>query len=259
MFHRQTMIAWLLGLGLAAGSVLAQEPQFEPFMFKGMRTGVGFDYFSRTVLANERDSRVQSYFFTLDSEFEWQGGLKVGLILGFASSSFDEMTFRRLPVSIELNVGFISGFLIGPEIRQRIISLSDFELSADAQFLVFLGKRSRWDIPGLAVDGTVDGRPNWMRLRAGGILTLQKWINFFPYVAVRYDNFWGKFKLEQEIERLTGTEDKEFSGRVDLSATLGTTYIIIPKLSVTAEATYYPDKSWKGSGFAVAVRLLFGL
>ena len=78
-------------------------------------------------------------------------------ILGYAmpGSSYDELTFRELPISVELDVGTIKGYLIGGEIRKSIIYATHLQIDVLGQFLYYTGTKKEWEIPDLAVDGTV--------------------------------------------------------------------------------------------------------
>ena len=106
---------------------------------------LGFEFFSRTVgwngdNENKYTSKLKSYLFTLKMEFEIQEGLFLDLLLGYSSSNYDEMVFRELPFSVELDVGGISGYLFGGEIHKNLISPGDFKIGVFGQFAFYLGK-----------------------------------------------------------------------------------------------------------------------
>jgi hypothetical protein len=99
--------------------------------------GVGFEYFNRTISWDEGEltSPLKSLMLTLNADIEVIDGLTLGAIVGFASSNYDALMFKELPISLELKVGSISGFVLGVEAEFVLYSTYDFALNAIGQFL----------------------------------------------------------------------------------------------------------------------------
>jgi len=188
------------------------------------KPGIGFEYFNREVnifsknedgewVEDEADSRLKSYFLTLSLEFGLQAGFTFTPIIGYSVSDYDSLIFRKLPFSIELDVGGINGYLIGAELKKSLISAQDFEIGAAGQIMYYAGRKQEWSVPGLNVEGSIQGRPYWLRGTIGPVIEYKGFDSVFPYLSVSYNRLWGKFTLEQEILDLTGEEEKKVTGK----------------------------------------------
>jgi hypothetical protein len=208
---------------------------------------LGFEFFSRTVgwngdNENNYTSKLKSYLFTLKMEFEIQEGLFLDLLLGYSSSNYDEMVFRELPFSVELDVGGISGYLFGGEIQKNLISPGNFKIGLFGQFAFCLGTKKEWDISGLNVPGKIEGNPTWMRAVAGPLLTYQRFNDFYPYLFLSFNYLWGSFEMEETVQTLKGNEKKKFSGEGLIGISLGTIYELTDSFSLKGEVIVFPYK-----------------
>ncbi len=101
----------------------AQDQEEGMFQAVSITPGIGFEFFSRTITWDDGQytSKLKSSFFTFNTEFEFRKGFFINAILGYAmpGSSYDELTFRELPISVELDVGTIKGYLAGAEIKKK--------------------------------------------------------------------------------------------------------------------------------------------
>jgi len=193
--------------------------------------GIGFEFFSRTITwddaqDNQYTSRLKSYFFTFNTEIEFGKGFFFNAILGYAipGSSYDKLTFRELPFSIELDVGTIKGYLVGAEIKKNLIYAKDLRIDVLGQFFYYMGSKKEWEVPDLAVEGTVEGDPSWMRASIGPVFTYTGFDSFYPYLYLNFNKLWGKFKMVQTIQDLTGSEDMPHGDRVDFGFTVSVMY-----------------------------------
>ncbi len=222
-----------------------------------VKSGIGFEYFNRAVSLNddEASSSLSSYLFTLNAEFETQGGFFLNVMAGFSLSEFDSITYRELPFSIELESGKIGGYLLGGKIKKSIITLNDFEIGGTAEFVYYIGKEKEWEISDLSVPGTVTGKPSWMRALAGAVITYKGYDYFYPYVSIGYNKLWGTFTLEETIQNLKGTEEKKISGKSNISTVVGTVYELTNALSINAEIKLFPYKD--GVDFGLLFKAMY--
>ncbi|TET75454.1 MAG: hypothetical protein E3J56_00580 [Candidatus Aminicenantes bacterium] len=249
-------LAALLILSLCSFSYAQfQEEESSPRI--SIKPGIGFEYFSRTISWDDDkySSNLKSYFFILNVEFEIQEGFSLNALAGYSFSNFDSLIFRELPFSVELDVGDMSGFLFGGEIKKSIFSINDFEVEGLGQFVYYLGSKKEWDIPDLNVEGSVTGKPWWMRASAGPVITYTGFDYFYPYIYLSYNKLWGKFKMEQTIQELSGSEDKKITGKSVFSTSLGAIYEVFDALTLKAEASFMPYN--KGLDFGVMLRAMY--
>lgn len=253
-------------LFLASASLAQVQEQFWRMT---VRPNLGFEYFQREVdlfsfdpdkeewIKDEVSTKLKSYFITLNIGVELQEGFYLAPILGYSVSNHGDLMFRRLPFSVELGVGGISGVLFGGEIEKRLLTLRDVELGLFGQFVYYLGKEETWDVPGLSVEGDVTGKPFWLRGLVGPFLIYRGFYDFSPYLRLCYSRHWGKFKLEQKIGDLNRNEEKKMIGKSQISLFLGASYEITPAFHVSGEAIFMPYKKGVDSGLAVKVAYAF--
>ncbi|MCK4758987.1 MAG: hypothetical protein KAT69_03015, partial [Candidatus Aminicenantes bacterium] len=165
-----------------------QEQEQKLFNAVSISPGLGFEYFSRTIGwdDDEYTSKLKSFFLTLDAEVELQRGIYVRAVLGFSSSSYESLAFRELPVSVRLPEDYIKGFILGAEVRKKLIHSESLRVDAFGQFYYCYGNKKEWEVPGLAVEGSVKGRPTWMRAPVGFIFTYTGYETFFPYINLNF-------------------------------------------------------------------------
>jgi hypothetical protein len=225
------------------------------------RPGLELEYGSRTVGWTEdgleATSKMSSLLASLILEYEIQPGFVLAARVGYTSTSFDNLAFRRLPFSIELEAGGISGILLGAEVEKALVAGGTFNLDVVGQFLASLGFNKKWDIPGLAVEGSVQGKPTWMRASFGPVLSYRGWESITPFVYPRLDYVWGKFKLDESIQELQGSAERDIKGKALLGLGLGTDIELSTRFLLRAEAALYPREG--GTDYSFTVRTLFAL
>ncbi len=219
--------------------------------------GVGFEYFSRTINWDEETStsKLKSHFFTIDTEIEFPSELFFRAVLGFSSSNYDSLIFRELPLSIELDVGSINGYILGADVKKGLIQSEALRIDVFGQFFYGLGKKTEWEIPGLAVEGSVEGKPTWMRVSVGPVFTYTGFDSFYPYLYLSYNTLWGKFNLDQVIQDLTGNEEKKIKGESSICVSPGFTFKLSDSLSLKSEANIMPYKD--GIDFGVSIKAMY--
>ncbi len=248
--------AVLLILILACfSSALAQEQKLLNAV--SISPGIGFEYFSRTINwdDNTSTSELKSHFFTLDTEIEFSRGLFFRAVLGFSSSNYDSLIFRELPVSVELDVGNINGYILGADVKKSFIHSEALRIDVLGQFFYVWGRKTEWEIPGLAIEGSVEGKPYWMRVSVGPVFTYTGFDALYPYLYLSYNTLWGKFNLDQIIQDLTGNEEKKLKGESSICVSPGFTFKLTDSLSLKSEANLMPYKD--GVDFGVTIKVMY--
>ncbi|GAG09509.1 unnamed protein product, partial [marine sediment metagenome] len=239
----------------------AQDQKEGMFRAVSITPGIGFEFFSRTITWDDGQytSKLKSSFFTFNTEFEFGKGFLFNAILGYAmpGSSYDELTFRELPISVELDVGTIKGYLVGAEIKKSLVYAKDLQVDVLYQFFYYMGSKKEWEIPGLAVEGTVEGDPSWMRASIGPVFTYSGFDAFYPYLYLNFNKLWGKFKMVQTIQDLTGSEDIKISGASSFSASLGSIFKLTEVFGIKAEGNFIPHEDRVDFGFTVRIMYSF--
>jgi len=239
----------------------AQDQEEGMFRAASITPGIGFEFFSRTITWDDGQytSKLKSSFFTFNTEFEFGKGFFINAILGYAmpGSSYNELTFRELPISVELDVGTIKGYLVGAEIKKSLIYAKDLRVDVLGQFFYYMGTKKEWEIPDLAVEGTVEGDPSWMRASIGPVFTYKGFDSFYPYLYLNFNKLWGKFKMVQTIQDLTGSEDKKISGASSFGVSLGAIFKLTEVFGIKAEGSFIPHGDRVDFGFTVRIMYSF--
>jgi hypothetical protein len=236
----------------------AQEQEQEMLRAISITAGIGYEFFSRTITwDDDYTSRLKSYFLTFNTKFEFGKGFVFSAILGYAipGTNYKELTFRRLPISVELDVGSIKGYIVGTEIRKTFLYAKDLQVDVLGQFFYYMGTKKEWEIPDLAVEGTVEGNPSWMRVSVGPVFTYVGFESFCPYFYLNFNKLWGKFKMVEAIQDLTGSENKKISGTGSFAASLGSIFKITKTFSLITEGSFLPHGD--GVDFGLTVRAMY--
>ncbi len=239
----------------------AQDEDEGMFRAASITPGIGFEFFSRTITWDDDQytSKLKSSFFTFNTEFEFGEGLFFNAILGYAvpGSSYPELTFRELPISVSLNVGNMKGYIIGGEIRKSLVYTLELQIDVLGQFFYYTGTKKEWAIPDLVVEGTVEGTPSWMRASIGPVFTYEGFDYFYPYLYLSFNRLWGRFKMNQTIQDLEGSENKKISGLGSFCTSLGFIYELTDSLGVKAEASFIPRSEGVDLGLMIKAMYSF--
>ncbi len=252
----------------------AQDQEEGMFRAVSITPGIGFELFSRTItwddaLDVQYTSKLKSSFFTFNTEFKFRKGFFFNAILGYAmpGSSYDELTFRKLPFSRTLGVGTIKGYLFGGEIKKSLIYAKDLQIDVLGQFFYYMGTKKEWEMPNLPVEveGTMEGDPSWTRASIGPVFTYRGFDAFYPYLYINFNKLWGKFKMVQTIQDLEGSvegslegnEDIEISGASSFSASLGAIFKLTEVFSIKTEGNFIPHEDRVDFGFTVRIMYSF--
>ncbi len=241
------------------GISLAQEKEQGLFSGIKIREGIGVDYFSRTVGVKDEQTttKINTFLLTLNTEFNISEGFSLEAILGYSLSNFNDLPFRKLPVSLELDVGSIGGLLGGFFMSKRIIQGRNFEINAAGKVLYYKGLKQQWPIPGLSVDGTANGKPSWLNVQAGPVFTYTGFVSFLPYFNISYNKLWANFIMDETIQELSGSEEKKLIGKSNFSLAFGFIYEVSSRLEFKFEGLLLPHSDFKSADYGTLVRLIY--
>jgi hypothetical protein len=237
-------------------------PQTQDVSFSNafkIKPGAYFEYFARDVTWDEKQhtSELNSYIFALNIELEINEGFSVSALAGYTLSNYDSLVFRKLPFSVELDAGDVGGYIFGAEARKSLLYTNSIEFGLYGQFIYHNGKEKNWDIPGLNVSGTLTGKPTWMRAVVGPYFRFTSLRSFTPYLAVFYNNLWGKYEVNQAIQNLKGTEEKELKSKGLIDITVGTILTLSDYFFLKGEVHVMPHSDGMDLGFVAIAAFSF--
>ncbi len=250
------LIVSLLALVLFTSPLVIAQTRPQAASLSRFQPGLRFDYFSRTVRwsNDETTSELTSYIGSLILGIEFRPRFSLAAILGFSSSAFDNVMFSQLPISIDFGGGGISSYVLGGEINACLLFGPPFGIDIVGQFLAYLGANKEWDVPGLAVSGTVEGKQSWMRASIGPQFVYREFKGFSPYIYLSFDYVWGTFTMKETIQTLTGEEKKEFRGKGVFGVALGADIDLPANIRIKGEAGVYPFEG--GVDYSAVIKAL---
>jgi len=194
-----------------------------------LRPTAGFEYFKRAISWDESDevediTKLKSSLFTFRLALELNQRISLAGIFGYTLSDHGTVFNRELPLSLELSEGNTGGLLFGGELAAMLVETGDFEIGLRGEYVFYNGKQESFEIPGLAVDGSVTTKPKWQRIHAGLQLTYIRYASLYPFVRLAYDELWGKLKVDEEIQDLTGSQERTFKSRGRFNGVVGLDY-----------------------------------
>jgi hypothetical protein len=259
------------GVSLALAFFLITSSSYAQLQEEGwrmtFRPTIGFEYFQRSMnlftydteekkwIEDDTGTELKAYFITFSLGLELQEGFSLTPILGYCVSDHGAITYRRLPFSVELDVGGLSGILFGLETEKRLLTYGNIDIIVFGQFFYYSGNKKEWDIPGLDVGGTIEGKPYWLRGAIGPAFAYRGYESFSPYLRVSYNRLWGKFKLEQKIEDLEKDEEKKLIGKSQINISLGAVYELTDAFQVQGEVGLMPHRD--GVDFGLMLKAVY--
>jgi len=258
MQRRKAVSLWLFFC--LTGLVSAQSQDSSGWMQDlAVKAKAGFEYFGRTISWADADETAQlsALLFTFRPSLIVSNRVSLGAVVGYGLSDFDTITFRELPLSIELETGKIGGWLIGGELEAALWETGDFEIGVRGGYVFYKGKEDRYDIPGLAVTADVATVPQWQRIRAGLQVTYIPYAYFYPFVRISYDHLWGRFEVQQTIRDLSGSQDVDITGRGKIHVGMGLSYEPIDRFTFEGGLHVIPHSDKVDLGVSVGLSYLF--
>ncbi len=229
----------------------------------GFSAGLSLRYLSRVLKLSEEVEdvipKMTSLLASLVIEYKLQPGFSLAAHVGYSSSTFDGLTFRRLPYSLEIGTdsGSMGGILLGAEVEKSILGRTAFEVDIRGQFFASLGLNKEWKISGLAVEGSAKGKPIWMKASVGPVLTYRGWRSITPFLYPHFDYLWGNFELGQTVQDLKGNEKKDIRGKSQFGLGLGADFDLSPSLRFRGEGGLYPRGGGIDYSFMIQTLLAF--
>jgi hypothetical protein len=220
-----------------------------------IRPGLDVEFMSRTISWDDdtRTSKLKGPLGYFSLEFEPLSGLGVALIGGYAFSDPSGLVFRQLPFSIDYEAGSIGGVYIGAEVRKTLLTAGFWEIGLEGRYGFFLGSTAIFDFEEVAEDGQIDVKGHWMRVQIGPAVIYRGFELFSPFLTVAFDKLWGQFTMTQEIEDLTGSEEKAVRGKGAVSVTLGTIFEPSPHFTLRLAGTIVPCSKGEGQGLTLDI------
>jgi hypothetical protein len=259
MFQKTSVFVFLpLLLLVRPDSALAQT-DLGPIRQIQIQVGAGFEYFGRTAVWDEGDEsfKLKSMLFTLRPSLEINQRIAVEAVFGYTLSNYGLLTFRDLPLSLELDLGNQDGWMFGGGLEAALWQAGDFEIGVEGEYVYFNGKEDALEIPGLPVRGEATAAPDWQRLRAGLRFTYVPYAYFYPYARVSYDRLWGRYEVGQEIADLSGSQERNLEGRGKINAGIGLIYWPFDRLTLSGELTVLPHSDGVDLGMSAGVSYRF--
>jgi hypothetical protein len=249
----------LLTLALSCFS-LSQAEEEGMLHAKKIKTALSFEYFSRKIGWDVTySSNLRSLFFTFNLEIEFPNELSSNTIFGYSFSNYQDLTFRELPFSLEIgdNSGAVKGFIIGEEIRKGLIASEKIKIDGLGQILGCLGLKKDWNIQGLAVPGTAEGKAYWWRVSLGPVFTYTGFTSFFPYLYLNLNTLWGTFNMQEAIGEFQATEKQKIYSKSFFCIAAGLNYELTPAFIVKGEVNLLPYSSGTDLGLTIKAMYSF--
>jgi hypothetical protein len=242
----------------AAATTLPAQPASPP-SGSGTRLGFRLDYLTQTVSWDNGTGKSTSGLNSALAAAVLQLGIgrssTASLIAGYATTELNGLLFRQLPLSVDFEAGGVGGLVLGAELNLGIISERRVSLSAQAQFMAQLGLSKTWSIPGLAVAGSLEGSPTWMRAMVGPLIVFGAEDRVRPYLFPFFQYVWGTFALKESVETLSGTESKDVRGKSLFGVAGGLELPLSPGIRIKAEGGVYPRSG--GADYSATIKTMF--
>jgi len=258
MITRRRLPALSIILFLAAAAAAAAQSRTEA-PGAGMRLGLRVDYFSQAVSWDDPSgtstSDLNSALAAAVLQFRLGRDSSASFFAGYGTSDIGGLMFRALPFSIDYQAGAGGGLALGGEFDFALAAGPRVRVSAQGEVTAFLGSSRTWDIPGLAVAGSLEGKSTWLRARLGPVLAFGGETQVKPYLFPFFHYIWGNFEMRESIESLSGQEKKDLRSKSLFGVAGGLDIPLSPGVKLRAEAGVYPRSG--GAGYSATVETMF--
>ncbi len=248
----------VLVLLFAAAATAAAQPRSEA-PGAGMRLGFRVDYFSQPVNWDDpgeaSTSDLSSALAAAVLQFPLGRGSSISIFGGYATADIGGLMFRSLPFSIDYQAGAGGGAAVGGLFDLVLAAGPPVRVDVQGEITALLGSSKKRDIPGLAVDGTLEAKVTWFRARVGPVFAFGAEDRVTPYLFPFFHYIWGSFELRESIESLSGEEKKDLEGKSLFGIAGGLDIPLSPGLKLRAEAGVYPGSG--GTGYSATLMTMF--
>jgi len=258
MIQRRRLPASAVIIFLAVAAAAAAQPRTQP-PGSGMRLGLRVEYFSQAVswddTGGKSTSDLNSALAAAVLQFRLGRDSWTSFFVGYGSSDISGLMFRELPFSVDYQAGAGGGLALGTEFDFALAAGRRARVGIQGEVTAFLGSSRKWDIPGLAIAGSLEGKPTWVRARVGPVLAFGSETQVRPYLFPFFHYIWGNFEMRESIESLSGKEKKDLRGKSLFGVAGGLDIPLSPGVKLRAEAGIYPRSG--GAGYSATVATMF--
>jgi hypothetical protein len=206
------------------------------------RVGISYDHLSRTVTWDDKthQSRLKADLITASGLIAFEPGLTLELLAGVSLSNFNGLSFDNLPITLDYESGATTSFLLGAGIRAKLLTFGDFEIEGTGRFVYSMGRIITWPMEGFAVEGSSTGRPTWFEASLGPRISYFAAAKFVPYLTISADILSGRFRMDETLADLSGTQTRKLKSKSIVSAALGADFHVSGRLALRGEAGFLP-------------------
>ena len=255
--RRLAVPATVVFLVLAAAAAAAAGPVPET-PASGPRLGLRVGYSSQRVSWDAEgapDSSLDSGLAAAELEFPIGRGSSISILAGYDTADIGGLIFRSLPFSIDYQAGAGGGAALGGAFVLALTSGPALRLRLQGEITAHLGSSRKRDLPGLAVDGSLEAKATWLRARVGPLVAFGSGSGVTPYVFPFFHYFQGGFELRETVQSLKGEQKIDFKGRSQFGIAGGLDLPLTPGIRLRAEAGAYPGSG--GTGYSATLATLF--
>jgi len=219
-----------------------EKPTFyyETTLFK---PGIHFEYLLRTLdTDNATNPTLKGYTVSIQADSEINEKITVSLWIGGIFSFYNDMVFRKIPISLKLtkDSGTIYGIMAGGGFDVKFAEYEDFNIGLFGKINYCFGIKKKWDITELAVSGEANGKSNWGRAYGGPKITYSAFETINPYAGIVIDYLFGKFNMDEKISTLEGSEGKDFHSKTLFGILVGTLINLTEAFQMEGGVIIYP-------------------
>ena len=243
MTRRNRTASRVLGLGLLAALAAGTAPA--PARAADARTfsaGLVWEHFSRTVVwdGDEAASAIRSHSVSARAVIGTAKGWAFSLSVGMSFSSFPDMTFDGLPISLQFESATLGGLLLGAGVSAPVARSGAIEIGAAARIVYSMGLTKSWTLEGFAVEGRAEGRPDWMELAVGPRVTVVSLGRVRPYLEATARWLRADFRMTEVLGDLEGEELKRVGGDLAVGLAVGADAMLTDHVALVAKAGVMP-------------------
>ena len=217
--------------------------------------GLRFDFFNRGIKRDEISSTLKSLHLVAEAHGKNLGGtVDLTLFAGLGQTDLNGLVFNQLPVTLDYQAGGINGLIFGLAADWPLIYKSDFKLGLTADFMTWFGFKKKFAMEGFVFPGEARAEPDWSQASGGIFAAYEGYENAEPFIKVKISGLWGTFKMTENIQDLSGEENKSLKGSGLMAVTLGCHLKLTVRLYLTPVAEFYPASK---SGLAASLGVLY--
>jgi len=211
--------------------------------------GLRFDFLNRGIKWDGASSTLKGLNLVAEAQGKNLGGtVNLNLFAGLGNSKLNGAVFNQLPITLDYQAGGITGLILGLAADWPLIQASDFRLGLTADFTTWIGFKKKFAIEGFIFPGEAQVEPGWSQAGGGIFAAYEGYENIEPFLNVGVSALWGKFKMTENIQDLSGEESQSLKGSGLLGISLGCHLKLTDKLYLTPVAEFYPASKFGLTG-----------